>query len=109
MPSVNWGLTFGDDNITVAIGRNIHNSFDIVNGESTSVVSIKYFLHVLDINVDLLPTLTIIYIIHGLSQNSCVAEFILYITCIIDYYWSEMCTAKNYILTVKVVNIIIIM
>ena len=49
------------------------------------------------------------YIIHRLSQNSCVAEFKMYSTCIIGYYWSEMFTADNYSLTVKVVNIIIIM
>ena len=42
-----------------------------------------------DIDVDLLPTLTNMYIIHRLSQNSCV-EFKIYSTCITDYYWSEI-------------------
>ena len=36
MPSVNWGLSFGDDNITVDITRNILNSFDILNGKQSS-------------------------------------------------------------------------
>ena len=42
MPSVNWGLSFGDDNITVDMSRNILNSFDIVNGKRLSTMIIVY-------------------------------------------------------------------
>ena len=37
MPSVNWGLSFGDDNITTSMARNVLNSFDIINGEQKSL------------------------------------------------------------------------
>lgn len=34
MPAVNWGLSFGDDNISVDISRNVMNNFDIINGNT---------------------------------------------------------------------------
>lgn len=37
MPVVNWGLLFGDDNISVDISRNVMNSFDIINGKCKRV------------------------------------------------------------------------
>ena len=30
---MNWGLAFGDENITINMARNVLNSFDVVNGK----------------------------------------------------------------------------
>ena len=32
MPGVNWNLVFGDSNISVDIGRTVHNSFELHTG-----------------------------------------------------------------------------
>ena len=33
MPSVYWSLGFGDDNISMSLGRSVHNSFELQTGQ----------------------------------------------------------------------------